>query len=244
MSKFLDQSGVTTLWGKVKEFVNNAIKTNVTDKLGVASGIATLGADSKLTATQLPALKTVNGETIVGSGNITIDLSIYTIVESLPELTAADANKIYLVLSSTAGEQDKYTEYIKANNAWEKLGEYKADVDLTPYVKKNDLDTLVGQAGYIKETAIDSKVSALGYAKTADVEGKGYQNKAQVEAAIAAAVTGGTLDLSSYVKFTDIASASKAGAMSTELFNKLNAIEAQATKDEAITTTELNAILV
>lgn len=41
---------------------------------GVASGVATLGTDGKLTAGQLPAMKTVNGVSVVGSGNISIDL--------------------------------------------------------------------------------------------------------------------------------------------------------------------------
>lgn len=118
---------------------------NVTDdaqvkrsEMGKASGVATLGADGKLTAAQLPAMKTVNGNSIVGSGDITIDLSLYKVVESLPT-TSIDANKIYLVLSGTSGEQNIYTEYIYVSNKWEKVGEYKAAVDLTPYVKFTDL---------------------------------------------------------------------------------------------------------
>lgn len=210
MAKYLDKAGLQTLWAKVKEQDAAQIKANVTDKLGVANGIATLGSDSKLNASQLPALKTVNGESIVGSGNITIDLGIYQIVESLPE-SNQNPNKIYLVLTSpaTAQEQDIYTEYLWANNKWEKLGEYKAEIDLTPYVKKNELDTLVDAAGYIKESEVDDKVKEL-----------------------------------EYVKFTDAVSGSKNGVMTIALFNKLNAIAEQATKDEAITSEELDEILV
>lgn len=109
-------------------------------EMGVANGVATLGTDGKLPTAQLPAMKTVNGHSVLGSGNIAIDLSLYKVVESLPT-TGIDANKIYLVLSGTSGTQNKYTEYIYANNAWEKIGEYKADVDLTPYVKFTDLAT-------------------------------------------------------------------------------------------------------
>lgn len=109
-------------------------------EMGVANGVATLGTDNKLPTAQLPAMKTVNGQSVLGSGNIAIDLSLYKVVESLPT-TGIDANKIYLVLSGTSGTQNKYTEYIYANNAWEKIGEYKADVDLTPYVKFTDLAT-------------------------------------------------------------------------------------------------------
>ena len=109
-------------------------------EMGVASGVATLGTDGKLTTAQLPAMKTVNGQSVVGSGNISIDLSLYKVVETLPT-TGIDVNKIYLVLSGTAGTQNKYTEYVYANNAWEKIGEYKADVDLTPYIKRTDTAT-------------------------------------------------------------------------------------------------------
>ncbi|MCM1079672.1 MAG: hypothetical protein NC344_10285 [Bacteroidales bacterium] len=57
--------------------IASAVKTNVTDKLGKGNGIATLGTDGKLTAAQLPTLKTINGNSIIGSGNITLDLTPY-----------------------------------------------------------------------------------------------------------------------------------------------------------------------
>lgn len=46
-------------------------------EMGAVNGVATLGADGKLTVGQLPGMKTVNGESILGSGDITIDLSLY-----------------------------------------------------------------------------------------------------------------------------------------------------------------------
>lgn len=66
-------------------------------EMGKANGVATLGADSKLTAAQLPALKTINSQSIVGSGNITIDLSLFTVVESLPT-----ARRMSMCLGRTA----------------------------------------------------------------------------------------------------------------------------------------------
>ncbi len=56
-------------------------------------------------------LKTINGENIVGSGDIKIDLSLYKVVSALPTADI-DENKIYLVLSAAAGEANKYTEYV------------------------------------------------------------------------------------------------------------------------------------
>lgn len=104
--------------------------------------IATLGNDGKLTASQLPALKTINNESVVGSGNITIDLSLYKLVTTLPTQNI-DSNKIYLVKSAESENQDTYSEYIylTESSTWEKLGTYKSDVDLSPYVKFTDIES-------------------------------------------------------------------------------------------------------
>lgn len=104
--------------------------------------IATLGSDGKLTASQLPALKTINNESVVGSGNITIDLSLYKLVTTLPTQNI-DSNKIYLVKSSESEGQNTYSEYIylTESSTWEKLGTYKSDVDLSPYVKFTDVES-------------------------------------------------------------------------------------------------------
>lgn len=104
--------------------------------------IATLGSDGKLTASQLPALKTINNESVVGSGNITIDLSLYKLVTTLPTQNI-DSNKIYLVKSAESESQDTYSEYIylTESSTWEKLGTYKSDVDLSPYVKFTDIES-------------------------------------------------------------------------------------------------------
>lgn len=104
--------------------------------------IATLGSDGKLTASQLPALKTINNESVVGSGNITIDLSLYKLVTTLPTQNI-DSNKIYLVKNSESESQNTYSEYIylTESSTWEKLGTYKSDVDLSPYVKFTDVES-------------------------------------------------------------------------------------------------------
>lgn len=63
---------------------------------------------------------------------------LYSIVASLPT-SNIDKNKMYIVASEEGVENNIYTEYIYTeNNTWEKLGEFKSDIDLTPYVKKTD----------------------------------------------------------------------------------------------------------
>lgn len=182
--KFLNKDGLSYLWSKIKATIAQVQTTvdnytingkkisgnptltktdvglgNVTNdaqvkrsEMGVASGVATLGSDGKVPSAQL-ALKTVNGQSIYGSGNVTIDLSLYKIVSELPTQDI-DATKIYLVLG-TAGSQNTYTEYIYTGTAWEKLGEYKADIDLTPYVKFIDIAS-ASKAGVVQ----------LGFTKT------------------------------------------------------------------------------
>lgn len=175
---FLNKDGLSYLWSKIKATIaqvkttvdnytingkkisGNPVLTkvdvglgNVTNdtqvkrsEMGVANGVATLGSDGKVPSSQL-ALKTVNGQSIYGSGNVTIDLSLYKIVSELPTQDI-DATKIYLVLG-TAGSQNTYIEYIYTGTAWEKLGEYKADIDLTPYVKFIDIAS-ASKAGVVQ----------------------------------------------------------------------------------------------
>lgn len=137
MKKFLDSVGVGHLWNKVKDFVNDQITSDVTDKKGVAQGFATLDADAKLTADQLPTLKTINGSSIVGDGDIELDLSLYKIVSSLPTENI-DENKIYLVADANNVEGNLYDEYVYANGAWEKLGSYRASIELDQYLNEDD----------------------------------------------------------------------------------------------------------
>lgn len=102
---------------------------------GTANGVATLGTDGKLTAAQMPAMKTVNGESVVGSGDIKIDLSLYKVVTDFPT-SNIDATKIYLKLASSTAEKNVYAEYIYTGDTtaaydaskWEKLGEAQTSI--------------------------------------------------------------------------------------------------------------------
>ena len=57
----------------------------------------------------------------------------------LPE--TGKVGKIYLIPATTTGTDNLMYEYIWANDAWEKLGEFKADVDLSGYYTKGEVDT-------------------------------------------------------------------------------------------------------
>lgn len=185
MGKYLDKAGLQRFWGKVKNYVSSAVSTLKgtvdaytvngkkvsmnpvlgagdvgavpTTEKGAAGGVATLGSDGKVPQAQLP----------------TLDLSLYKVVESLPT-EGIDANKIYLVAGTSTGTQNIYKEYIYTGDTgsaydagkWEELGEYKAAVDLTPYIKFTDLAT-AEKAGAMSATDKE-KLDGIASGATAD----------------------------------------------------------------------------
>ena len=134
MTKYVSDDNLARYTVKMKKNIADRVK-EVTDKEGAANGVATLGADGKLTAAQLPALKSVNGVSVVGSGNISIDLSLYKVVDSLPT-TGIDATKIYIVPAKTTEDKNIKAEYVYTGNPasaydatkWEKLGEAQTNI--------------------------------------------------------------------------------------------------------------------
>lgn len=97
------------------------------------------------------------GDTDIELGDSITPPSLYQLVDTLPTASANTEGKIYLVVSAKTDTGNIYAEYITvnttrpgqtgkpANYVWEKLGEHKAEVDLTPYAKQADLDTLKGR---------------------------------------------------------------------------------------------------
>ncbi len=78
-----------------------------------------------------------------------LDTTFVEVVDNLP--TEGIKRCLYLKATAVEGDNNKYEEYIYIGDLpisetnpydatkWEKLGEYKAEVDLTPYAKKTDL---------------------------------------------------------------------------------------------------------
>lgn len=140
--------------------VTNVAQIPLSQK-GVASGVATLGTDGKLTAAQLPAMKTVNGVSVVGSGNISIDLSLYKVVDSLPT-TGIDATKIYIVPAKTTEDKNIKAEYVYTGNPasaydatkWEKLGEAQTNIVVDAELSETSTNP-------IQNKAVKSAVDAL-----------------------------------------------------------------------------------
>ena len=79
-----------------------------------------------------------------------IDTTFAEVVASLPTDITKIKKHLYLVPASTTSSQNVYKEYIYTGDTsqtydaskWEQLGEYKANVDLSEYLKKSDASKL------------------------------------------------------------------------------------------------------
>lgn len=90
-----------------------------------------------------------------------------SIVTTLPALSDADELTIYM-LASGSEDQNRYTEYVKVNDKWEKLG--GSTVDLSDYYKKSEVDSKV-------KTATDAASAASSAATAAETNAKSYADQ-------------------------------------------------------------------
>lgn len=137
--KLAIKASETTLDGKITNVAN--IANN-----GVTAAAGALAEAKKKIAKG--ALATINGQSLENGGNIELDFTVAEFVTKLPDVATASKSKIYLVASSESGTQNTYAEYIKVTvdgtDKFEKLGEYKAEMDLAPYAKAADLTAHIG----------------------------------------------------------------------------------------------------
>lgn len=167
---------------EVLENENETNKTNIqanTDNITTVSGnVTALTSDLEAVRSDLNSL---SGNTYTKAETdakiAAIDVNVFEVVTTLPTENI-NPNKIYLVPSETTGETNVYTEYTYKNGAWEKLGEYKADVDLSAYALKADVEALSGTVGdnervtaealyKLNSGLTETKNSLSGYATTA-----------------------------------------------------------------------------
>ena len=209
--------------GVTKDQVGLGNVTNVAQiplsQRGAASGVATLGTDGKLTAAQLPAMKTVNGVSVVGSGNISIDLSLYKVVDSLPT-TGIDATKIYIVPAKTTEDKNIKAEYVYTGNPastydaskWEKLGEAQTNIVV-------DAELSTTSTNPIQNKAVKSAVDSLTSSVNSKVATSTYNTKmTSLDSSISALQSKNTaqdsaidkkLDKSAYVVDSELSATSK-----------------------------------
>lgn len=221
--------------------------------LNASNGIAGLDARGYVPLAQL--------------GNL--DTTVAEVVTTLP--TTNIKKHIYLIKDASNVTQNKYEEYIYTGDTsatydaskWEKLGDFRATVDLANYYTKSQVDSIAngksstshthsviingvtktiaasGGAAVNLGTYLTSHQSLAEYAKKSDaatsLEITPSANDIQF---VLRSISGSEIDWPSL----DPATSTKAGIMTTKDKVKLDGITSNATADSAITTAEIDAL--
>lgn len=112
---------------------------------GAAKWLSTTGGEAFIvTSSGRAVIYTIGKDGSVTKASTDIDLTnpntdLFEVVTELPTENIS-TSRLYCVLSSKVGEENKYTEYayIKQTDgqfAWEKMGEFQAEPDLSGYAK-------------------------------------------------------------------------------------------------------------
>lgn len=105
----------------VKSDISKVVESMLTkDTVGKANGVASLDSNGSVPIEQLS----------------NIDTTLFLIVRELPT-TDIKTNKIYLVPNQDGQGNNVYVEYLYVENVWEKIGEFKAEVDITDIKTKS-----------------------------------------------------------------------------------------------------------
>lgn len=235
------------------------------------------------TATQVlmadGSMKTLNANNgIAGldsNGNVplaqlgNLDTTVAEVVTALP--TTNIKKHIYLIKDASNVTQNKYEEYIYTGDTsatydaskWEKLGDFRATVDLANYYTKSQVDSI---ANGKSSTSHTHSVIINGVTKTIAASGgaavnlgtylTSHQSLAEYakksEAATSLEITPSANDIQFVLRAIsgseidwpslDPATSTKAGIMTTKDKVKLDGITSNATADSAITTAEIDAL--
>ena len=257
--EYISKDNLSKFASLVKGSINTAQSTANTAKTNAANAQKT--ADNAVTAAagalaeaqkKVAAVKTINGKSLVGSGNLSlgdlgIDTTLCEVVTELPVAASAKVGRIYLVKSAASGTDNVYKEYVRLSKNedlpsgqeglvfyWEQLGEWKADVDLTPYVKKTELSKSAVGLGNVDNTSDANKPvstatqTALNN-KVDKVSGKGLSTN--------------DFTAAYKTKLDGIASGANKYSLPTASVNALGGVRAQTISSNSITVQNQDAIM-
>lgn len=223
--------------------------------LNASNGIAGLDSKGNIPLAQL--------------GNL--DTTVAEVVTALP--TTNIKKHIYLIKDASGVSQNQYEEYIYTGDTsatydaskWEKLGDFRATVDLANYYTKSQVDSIANGKSSTSHThsviinGITKTIAASGGAAvnlgtylTSHQSLAEYAKKNEAVGIIDVQESANAVDF----EYKDInnktlgyfslekASENVAGVMSSADRNKLNGIANGATADSAITTAEIDALFV
>ena len=126
-----------------------AINQNVADGFNTINGGIENEVKPEIKAVK-DSLESYQKKLIPGAGieitedntiNVTLDNSIFKVVDEFPETPdAKDAGKIFVVANPEGESGNSFVEKIYVDGKWETVGEFKPEVDLTPYLKITVVD--------------------------------------------------------------------------------------------------------
>lgn len=245
----IDPSNITNS----KYGVNYLFASGKMIPIGAANGVAGLDANGNVPLAQL--------------GNL--DTTVAEVVTALP--TTNIKKHIYLIKDASGVSQNQYEEYIYTGDTsatydaskWEKLGDFRATVDLANYYTKSQVDSIAngksstshthsviingitktiaasGGAAVNLGTYLTSHQSLAEYAKKSEAVGIiDVQESANAVDFEYKDINGNTLGYVSLEK----ASENVAGVMSSADRNKLKGIASGATADSAIPISVIDAL--
>lgn len=221
--------------------------------LGSSNGIATLDSNGNVPLAQL--------------GNL--DTTVAEVVTALP--TTNIKKHIYLVKDASGVTQNQYEEYIYTGNTsatydaskWEKLGDFRATVDLANYYTKSQVDNIANGKSSTSHThsviinGITKTIAASGGAAvnlgtylTSHQSLAEYAKKSEAVGSTEVIYSGNDVQLvlksidDSEVDWPmiDAVTSTSAGVMKSSDKVKLDGISSGATADSAITTAEIDAL--
>lgn len=161
--KFLDSNGLTHFWSKVKTFVSNNYLSltggTINGNINISGNVSALQfKKTNGTSTQVliadGSVKGINSANGIAGldakGNVplaqlgNLDTTVAEVVTALPKTNIK--KHIYLVKDASGVTQNQYEEYLYTGDTsatyddskWEKLGDFRATVDLADYAKKNE----------------------------------------------------------------------------------------------------------
>lgn len=223
--------------------------------LNASNGIAGLDSKGNIPLAQL--------------GNL--DTTVAEVVTALP--TTNIKKHIYLIKDASGVSQNQYEEYIYTGDTsatydaskWEKLGDFRATVDLANYYTKSQVDSIANGKSSTSHThsviinGITKTIAASGGAAvnlgtylTSHQSLAEYAKKNEAVGIIEVQESANAVDFEykdingSTLGYVTLEKASEhvAGVMSSADRNKLNGIADGATADSAITTAEIDALFV
>lgn len=144
--KNLHNPDIEKLKEQIEEARRKLANAVMKESIGIPGGVASLDVNGNIPTSQL--------------GNVDVD--IFMIVNELPTENIKN-NKIYCVKDTiSTDENNTYIEYAYINNTWEKVGQFKADPDLSQYARIDKSNTFTKKCSFVGAEGDDIGLNVLG----------------------------------------------------------------------------------